>query len=126
QLAVDVGADMAAVGDDFVIVPFAFLDVRFARFLPQQRSAVLFVQLAPPALANVGLIAADFALGQAFAAELNAAVFLIRRQFYFQGQAEVVRHHVTAQEFVAFQPLAAANDFAILDAPQIGIAVPAG
>src|SRR5262245_54687429 len=76
QLAVDPGANLRADGEDFVLVPFVNLDERLARFAPNQSSTALFVELAPPARADVGLRALHFAVEQEFTAELNAAVLL--------------------------------------------------
>ena len=55
QLAVDPRADLAALGDDLVVVPVVRLDVLLAGLVPQQAAAVLLVELAPPAGADVGL-----------------------------------------------------------------------
>ena len=59
-LTVDEGADAASRGNDFVVVPFAGLDVGFARFVLQQIAAVFFEEFAPPAAADVGLTAIAF------------------------------------------------------------------
>ncbi|TWT85160.1 hypothetical protein CA13_66420 [Planctomycetes bacterium CA13] len=78
-LAIDECANVMALGDEFVLVPFAKLDVLFARLVPQQRAAVFFLQLAPPTFANIGLVAADFAVVY-LAAKLDTTVSLIANE----------------------------------------------
>src|SRR5687767_11128494 len=77
ELAVEICPQTASHGDDLVAVPLPRFDVGFARGVPQQPAAVLFVELAPPAGADVGLIAAALSLRERFAAELDAAVLAV-------------------------------------------------
>src|SRR5262245_55920724 len=98
QLAVDVGADLAALGDDLVVVPFAALDVGVAGLVPEDAAPVLVVELAPPAGADVGLRAAHVAAGQRLAAELDAAVLLVGHQLHLQREAEIAGEEVAAEE----------------------------
>src|SRR5690554_4348871 len=56
---VDLGLHMLPPSDDLVRVPVARFDQVLARLVPQQSAAVLFVQLAPPARTNIGLVSLD-------------------------------------------------------------------
>ena len=96
------------------------------RLVPKQRSAVFFVKLAPPARADIGLIALHFAFGRYFAAELNAAVFLVWCQFDFELQMEIPDKILAFEEFILLDAWRLADDLAILDLPKLRVAIPAG
>ena len=57
----------------------------FARLVPQQAATVFLVELAPPAGANVGLVALHLAIGQGLASELDAAIARVVDQLHFQA-----------------------------------------
>src|SRR5438552_193072 len=48
EMAIDVGANFAAHGNDLVAVPIVALDIAFARFVPQRAASLFFVQFSPP------------------------------------------------------------------------------
>ena len=77
EVAVDPGADAAADGDDFVVVPVAFFHELLAAFGFEEGAAVFFVELAPPAGADVALVAAHQAVFDGGAADLDAAVAFV-------------------------------------------------
>src|SRR5262249_43568481 len=126
QLAVEVRPDLAAYRDDLVTIPLVRLQVGLARLVPQQAPAVLLVQLAPPAGADVGLIAFHLAVRQGLTAELHAAVALAWCQLDLERQAEIAGDHLADQELVALQAGTLADDLPLLDLPQLRIADPAG
>src|SRR5262245_20687073 len=112
-LSVDRRADGRALGYDLVRIPFPFLHELVARLIPQEAAAVLLVQLAPPADADVGLRALHVAAGQRFAAELDAAVAAVGDQLDHERQSKIAGEHVAAKELVLFQARAAADDLAV-------------
>src|SRR5947207_11904328 len=95
--------NLAADSDDFVRIPILLLDKFFTRLIPQRAAPLLLVELAPPAGSDVRLITTHLAVGQRFAAELNAAVFLVRRQFDFACEAKIAEKHLAFQEFIFLQ-----------------------
>ena len=126
-LAVEPGSDAVADGFDFVFVPVALFEVLFAGLFPQQAAAVFFVELAPPAGADIGLVAAHF--GEAFerfGAELDAAVAGVVDEFHFEGELEIFCGQVAQQEGVVLEAFGAADDLAVFDGPELLITVPAG
>ena len=79
EVAVDPGAHAAADGDDFVVVPVAFFDELLAAFGFEEGAAVLFVELAPPAGADVALVAAHQAVFDRLRCESGCRCCLCRR-----------------------------------------------
>ena len=100
QVAVDPGSHPAADGDDFVVVPVALLDELFAALGFQEGAAVLFVELAPPAGADVGLVALHLAACDRLAADLDAAVPFVVDELHVERQAEVADRQLADQELV--------------------------
>src|SRR5439155_26025689 len=89
QVAVEPRSHAAANGDDLVAVPVAFLDELLSSFGFKECSAVLFVELAPPAGTNVALIAAHEAVLDRLAANLNAAMAFVVDELDVELQSEV-------------------------------------
>src|SRR5262245_42991969 len=112
RLAVDEGLHVATRRYHFVLVPLVRFDERFARLAPDQAAAVLLVKFAPPALADVGLRSAHLAVGQRFAAELDAAVALVGHQLDLDLQPEIGGDELALQELIARNAGTAADDLA--------------
>src|SRR6185437_13479401 len=100
QIAVDPNLHVRTLRFHNVLVPFAGLDELLASFLHEQAAAALFVELAPPAGADVGLWAAHLAVRQRLTPKLHAAVGRVRRQLYLQRQFEIRDGQVRFQEGV--------------------------
>ncbi len=123
RLAVEPRANVAADRFDFVVVPVALLEKRLAGFIGQNSPAVLFVQLAPPAGADVGLVAAHFVETiQRFGAELHAAVALVVDQLEIERQAGNFSPSGRSAKTCCAESRAAAHDFAVFDRPQFRLA----
>jgi hypothetical protein len=86
---------------------------------------VLLVELAPPAGADIGLVALDLALGQRLAAKLDSAVAGVVYELHLASEVEVGGGHVAREKLVAFEAGGAADDLAVLDGPETFLAVPA-
>src|SRR5439155_16194785 len=82
QVAVEPRADAAADGNDLVTVPVAFFDELLAALGFEQRAAMFFIELAPPAGADVALVAAHQAGFDWLAAYLNAAIAFVVDQLH--------------------------------------------
>ena len=131
--AVDPAADAVALGDDAVLVPFAFLHGGehgggVLRVRDDLVAAALVVELAVPALAVVDLIAAHLgAVRHAHAAHLHAAVDEARAgQAQLEAEVEVLVGLLGREEEVLrhLHGGGAAADLAVLDAPPGGVALP--
>src|SRR5262249_58321869 len=91
---------------------------------PEQFGAVSFVELPPPADADVGLVAFHLAAGERLAAELNAAVPRVGDELHFQRQFEVPQQKMIDEKLIPREAFARADDLTILDAPQFGLPFP--
>ena len=124
-LAVDPGLRPAADADDFVAVPVVVFDVGFVALVPQERAAVFFVEFPPPASADVGLVAFDFAIGHGRAADLDAAVPFVLHELDVKLQAEIADRQLIDQPRVVGQPLGLTYNLSVLDRPELLVPPPA-
>src|SRR6185503_10122373 len=121
RLVVEPRAHLRARALDHVAVPAVERDLRGAA-VDEQPAPVLLVELAPPAGADVGLVALDLAVLERLRPELDAAVPLVAGQAHLDAQAEVAELEVAREEGVALEALGAADDLGSarrsrLDAP---------
>src|SRR6266404_6179986 len=127
KLSVYGRADFAADRQNLIDVPVVSFDAGFAGFVGQERATVFLIELAPPTGADVGLRALHFKIAEAFAAELDAAVFLVRDELHFQDEPKIVQRQLAFQELVVLEAgRGTADDFAVFDRPQGPITIPAG
>ena len=118
-MAIEKGLDPAADRDDLVVVPVLHVDERLTRFGREHLAAMLLVQLAPPAQANVGLVATYIAIGQNLTAELDSAVLLVGHQLHLHRQAKIIGNQLTLEELILLDARAVPDDLAILHLPQL-------
>jgi len=119
-LIVQEGLNPAPLGDDAIAVPLSHPDMGIAGLLPEESPAMFLIELAPPAGANVGLIAPHLSAGQNLTAELDATVFGVGGQFDLELEGEVCEQQVIGEEFIPFEAGTAADEFALVDTPQAG------
>ena len=143
-LAIKTDDDERTHGLDLVLIPFSllleggdfrlFLDadatVAGARAGEELLATGFVVERAGMAIADIGLIADHLVgrIGRALAAELHAGVneAFGSGQLILERQAEVVKGALGREELVARIALhGAAHDLAVLDAPDLGVALPA-
>src|SRR5688572_14986889 len=97
-LAIDPGLDAVALDLDLVAVPVVLLDVLLAGAVREDAAAVLLVELAPPARADVGLVAGDIAVRDRSRSKLDAGVARVALELDLEGQAEIAKLELADEE----------------------------
>ena len=136
--AVDPRSEPRAFGEDAVVVPISGADGGVDRgFVEGARDDFVatgfVVEFAPPFVASVDLVAGHLGVvGHAEAADLHTAVDETGRgiagEFKFEAEVEILKRAGRCEEVVVrnFFGGGAAGERAVLHAPPLGVAFPAG